>query len=117
MLFVVVTLRQGSRGALAGGLSVPDLDEWLTQRAGQPLSPAARLLAAPEALATFRLMRCVILQAPAAALADGLMQWPGTRALIRERLGPTALLVDEENVPALREAITQLGQKWESGQE
>ncbi len=44
-------------------------------------------------------------------LADGLLQWPGTRALIRERLGPTALVVAEEEVELLRQRLEELGVK------
>jgi hypothetical protein len=42
-------------------------------------------------------------------LADGLMQWPQTRELIAERLGPTALVVAEENVERLRERLRDAG--------
>lgn len=98
------------RRALENGWSLPDLDDWLTQRAGVRLSPAARLLAVPDASTSFQLERCLVLHAPTDALADGLMQWAGTRDLIRTRLGPTALLVAEEDVPRLREQMTVLQQ-------
>ena len=42
-------------------------------------------------------------------LADGLLQWPRTRELIADRLGPTALVVAEENVAALRERLNAAG--------
>jgi hypothetical protein len=37
------------------------------------------------------------------------MQWPTTRALVAERLGPTALAVAEENIEALRSRLAELG--------
>jgi hypothetical protein len=37
------------------------------------------------------------------------MQWPQTRELIAERLGPAALVVAEENVAALRERLSAAG--------
>jgi hypothetical protein len=55
------------------------------------------------------LKRLLILEVAGAELADGLMQWPATRALIDARVGPTALAVAEENVERLREQLRALG--------
>ena len=44
-----------------------------------------------------------------AEIADGLMQWPGTRGLVSARLGPTALSIEPENVAALEERLRELG--------
>jgi hypothetical protein len=38
------------------------------------------------------------------------MQLPATRSLIRARLGPTALLVADEDVAALHEQVGLIGQ-------
>ena len=51
----------------------------------------------------------LVLRVADAALADGLVQWPGTRGLIAERLGPTALAVAEEDVAALRDRLAEVG--------
>ena len=48
-------------------------------------------------------------------VADGLVQWPETRALIAERLGPTALAVAEENAAKLREQLGLLGMQVPEG--
>lgn len=98
------------RQALAQGWTIGDLDRWLMQRAGQPLSPAARLLALPEESASLRLRSCLVLHVPDELTADGLLQWPATRGLIRERLGPTALVVAAEDVPRLQQRLAELGQ-------
>jgi hypothetical protein len=37
------------------------------------------------------------------------MQWPQTRDLVAERLGPTAVVVDEEHLEALRRALAEIG--------
>jgi len=42
-------------------------------------------------------------------IADGLTQWPGTRELIAERLGPTSLSVAEENLAALKARLAEVG--------
>jgi hypothetical protein len=39
-------------------------------------------------------------------MADGAMQWSETRALIVEQLGPTAVVVAEENLEALRKVLS-----------
>ena len=50
-----------------------------------------------------------MLQVPTSEMADGLMQWPLTRALIEARLGPTVLAVAEKDVSVLRERLKMLG--------
>ncbi len=90
------------------GMSVPLLEVWFGQRTGGPLSPAARLLLAGAQTPPAELKRHLVLHVATPELADGLVQWPETRALIEERLGPTALAVAEENVASLREQLRLL---------
>ena len=91
------------------GLGVRELDEWFMQRSGQPLSAAARLLLTGAQAASPALRPQLVLHVATPELADGLVQWPGTRALIRERLGPTALVIAEEDVELLRQRLETLG--------
>lgn len=107
--------RESLHSALDRGTTIAGLDEWLTLRSGQPLSAAARLLAANDAAAEFHVDRCMVMKTPTPELADGLMQLKETRGLIRERLGPQALLVSEDDLPRLRDQIERLGQKMISG--
>jgi hypothetical protein len=53
--------------------------------------------------------RHLVLHVATPEMADGLVQWPETRALIVERLGPTALAVAEENIVNLRKQMHALG--------
>ena len=55
------------------------------------------------------LRRHLVLQLPSPELADGLIQWPLTRSLIEERVGPAAVVVAEENVAPLRERLQTIG--------
>jgi hypothetical protein len=48
-------------------------------------------------------------------MADGLMQWPETRRLLEERLGPLTLGVREDNLDALREKMRELGLELRGG--
>jgi hypothetical protein len=104
--------RASIQRALQDGWPLNEIDEWLTQRAGQPLSPAARLLAMPDETLEFQVESCLVLHAPTPVMADALLQWPITRPLIRTRLGPTALAVTAEDLPRLREAIEGLRQRF-----
>jgi hypothetical protein len=91
------------------GLSLRALEEWFSQRTPQPLSPAARLLMTGSQLPAAELHRHLVLHVATPELAEGLLQWPGTRSLIAERLGPMTLSVPEENVEVLRERLRGLG--------
>ncbi len=91
------------------GVSLRVLEEWFQQRTGGSISPAARLLLIGSQVPPGELRARLVLYVATPELADGLVQWPGTRSLIEERLGPTALAVAEENVKTLRERIGQLG--------
>ncbi len=95
--------------ARESGLTVAGMETWFGQRTGGPLSPAARLLLGTAQAAPAELRRHLVLHVPTPELADGLVQWPETRALIEERLGPTALAVSDENAPRLREQLVLLG--------
>jgi hypothetical protein len=103
-----------SMGSLArareSGVTATYLEEWFLQRTGGPMPPAARLLLGgiqTRSLAAFR--RQMILHVESAAVADGLVQWPATRRLISQRLGPTALVVPAECVDPLRKELETLG--------
>jgi hypothetical protein len=92
-----------------GGLGLRALEEWFVQRTGQPLSPAARLLLVGPLVPPLELRPQLVLHVSTPDVADGLVQWPGTRALIQARLGPTALVVAEEHVEELRKRLGELG--------
>jgi hypothetical protein len=92
-----------------GGLPFPVLEEWFVQRTGRPLSPAARLLLSGPQATPIELRKQLVLHVSDSAVADGLLQWPATRALIQDRLGPTALVVAEGHVEALRDRLHALG--------
>jgi hypothetical protein len=89
--------------------TLPTLEAWFQQRAGQPVSAAARLLLTGPQGPPASLRKHLVLHVAAPEIADGLMQWPITRALIEERLGPTSLSVADENLDALRQRLRALG--------
>jgi len=97
------------KAARAAGITQTVLETWFRQRTGQPLSPAARLLMAAGEVKAPYLQRHLVLHVADEETADGLMQWPQTRECIEARLGPTTLVVAEENVPLLRERLRNAG--------
>ncbi len=95
--------------ARAGGMTLGALEAWFQQRTGEPLPPAARLLMAGGEAPAARFQRHLVLHVANEETADGLMQWPPTRALIAARLGPTALAVEEEQADELRRRLKAAG--------
>jgi hypothetical protein len=91
------------------GINVTALEAWFQQRTGHSLSPAARLLLIGAELPSPELRRHLVLTVATEDLAEGLVQWPETRSLVEARLGPTALIVADENVGRLRERLAALG--------
>lgn len=96
-------------GGRDSGFGLRALEEWFPQRTGQQVSAAARLLLAASQVPPAELRRQLVLHVATPEMADGLVQWPGTRALIEARLGPTALAIAEQNLDLLRERLQTLG--------
>src|SRR5262249_48468366 len=97
-----------ARGADCG-LTLESLEHWFPNRCGQPLPDAARMLLAGRLAAPPRVRRLTVIQVTGEEVARGLLQWPETRSLIEEQIGPTTLVVDEESLAALQEKLTLLG--------
>jgi hypothetical protein len=110
-------LTPASLATQEGGVGLAAMESWFVQRTGRPLSPAARLLLTANQVPSPELKRLLVLDVATEELADGLQQWPGTRALVETRLGPTALVVLEANVPLLRERLATLGMNMQKPQE
>lgn len=91
------------------GLSLADLDQWCANRAGAPLSPAARLLFAGSGGMAAEVRTRLVVTLPSEAVADGVCQWPPTADLLDDRLGPAAVAVSEENIAALMENLKLVG--------
>lgn len=95
--------------AVAAGFGIADLDAWFMSRTGFPLSPAGRLIVLGPSLPAPSAERVTVVQVASEAVADGLMQWPPTRELIAERLGPAALVVDDDRLPEFRNVLAAIG--------
>jgi hypothetical protein len=91
------------------GMSPQSLETWFQQRAGRSASPAALLLLNANQGVPSSLRPMLVLHVGSAEMADGLLQWPATRELIQERLGPTSVSVAAENVEALKKQLETLG--------
>jgi hypothetical protein len=97
------------RRATATGYSLADLDAWFTARAGHALPPAGRLFVLGPQLPAPTAERHLVIHLPTAEVADGLVQWPTTAELVEQRLGPTAVVVNEANLLRFKEVLEGLG--------
>lgn len=97
------------RRAAELGLTLADIDQWFLDRTGAVLSAAGRLFLSGAKLPPPSATRQTVVRFPTDATTDGVMQWPQTRELIAERLGPTAVVVDEEHLESLRRALGEIG--------
>jgi hypothetical protein len=106
--------RPSLASARKAGLQLPALEEWFELRCGQPLTPAARLLATADETQTLQFEKLIVLVVHDSLVADGLMQLPQTRELIHERLGPRVLSVRAENVAGLRDRLAVLNVRFDA---
>jgi hypothetical protein len=91
------------------GLTLAELDQWSTSRAGGPLAASARLLLAGSAGVTGEVRRRLVLTLPSEAVTDGVCQWPETADLLEDRLGPCAVAVAEEDADELLRRLAAVG--------
>ncbi len=100
---------QSLRRAADLGLSLSEIDAWFIDRTGAPLSPAGRLFLLGSQLPPPSASRRLVVQFASREIADGVMQWPESKRLVAERLGPTAMVVEEDQLAAFRQALTDVG--------
>jgi XPB/Ssl2-like helicase family protein len=97
------------RSARQQGMTWAVLEAWFEQRTGMPGSPAAKFLFGATDVPPFEFRRQIVLHVAAVETADGLLQWPGTQTYLQGRLGPTALVVAENDVEPLAAVLRDLG--------
>jgi hypothetical protein len=97
------------RRTLESGRSLADIDSWFGDRTGSPLSSAGRLLLLGSQLPAPQAVRLLVVKLPTPDIADGVLQWPQTRAFVSERLGPVAVSVDESVFAGFCAALAELG--------
>jgi hypothetical protein len=97
--------------AFRQGLTMTQLTDWYQRRTGATIPASIRLLASARSrsIPPLSTARRLILNAPTAEILDGLLQHPGTRSLLDERLGPCAVVVPDERLPQLKQVLRELG--------
>ncbi|QEL16485.1 hypothetical protein [Limnoglobus roseus] len=106
------TLRQ----ATEQGQSLDELDRWFVSRTGNPLTPAGRLFVTGPTVSSPVTETCRIVRLSSVEIADGIVQWPETCGLILDRLGPTVVMIEEENLTRLREVLAEIGVQLKDSQ-
>lgn len=106
----VITPASIARG-IENGMSAATLSHWFTRRTDADIPPAVRLLllASQSRVPPFATNRPLVLHARSAELIDGLVQHPSTRIHLGERLGPTSVVVPDDELEAFRVALDRLG--------
>jgi hypothetical protein len=99
--------------ALQTGWKMEDVNRWFVDRTGSPLTATGKLFLSAASLPASLVSKRLVLQLPTAEVADGIVQWPPTARLVEDRLGPTAVTVDEANLTQLVELLTELGVRVE----
>ena len=66
-----------------GAMQLQALEEWFRQRTGRPPTPAVKLLLGADRLPAAEMRTELVLHVASPEVADGLLQWPGTRGLFR----------------------------------
>ena len=97
------------RGLTGDNSGLADLDGWFESRTGAPMPAAARLFATGPDTRPAKVETLVVLRFPSAEITDGVCQWPVTADRVADRLGPTTVAVDAEEVTQLVADLTQLG--------
>ena len=97
--------------ATDSGMTVEQLDRWFMTRSGEPLSAAGRMLLERATISSPNVVSFLVLQVESEAIADGLMQWPETAQYLGDRLGPQAIIIEQESIEPLREVLAGLGIK------
>ncbi len=95
------------------GLTVEDLETWFLNRCGHPLPDSIHLIMTGKTFPPVGHQRLEVIRVEDPKIADGLLQWPGTRDLIEERLGPTSLVIAEEQVSVFKDRLATLGIQME----
>ncbi len=106
----VVTPASLARAA-ENGMTPAQMTRWFQQRTGEDVPSAVRLLlhAAGPRVEPFPTRRPVVMTTPTADLLDGLLQHPSTGEFLGERLGPTTVIVPDDALEGLRQALADLG--------
>jgi hypothetical protein len=105
-----ITSESLQRG-LDRGMGTPWLSEWFERRAGRQVPAAVELLLLAKSARAPRLKaaKIVVLRAPTPQVLEGLRQLPATGSFLGESLGPTSAAIPEDQVPALRNVLKDLG--------
>jgi hypothetical protein len=100
---------QSIRRAAEQGYALADIDTWFVDRTGVALSAAGRLFLVAPQMSPPSVDRLLVVQFVTPEVTDGVMQWPASAGLVRQRLGPTAVVVDEEAFEAFRRVLAEIG--------
>ena len=105
----VITSESLQRG-INRGMGPPWLSEWFERRAGRAIPAAVELLLLAKSSRVPRLKaaKIIVVTVPSAEVLEGLRQLPMTRSFLGEVLGPTSVVVAENQLAALQSVLEEL---------
>lgn len=90
------------------GLGRAELEQWFMDRTGHPPTPAARLLSTNHQGMQTTVENLIVVSLPV-EVVDGLVQWPESKRLIRERLGKTHLSIAHDQLETFIQLLSNFG--------
>jgi hypothetical protein len=90
------------------GLGRAELEQWFMDRTGHPPTPAARLLSTNHQGMQTTVENLIVVSLPV-EVVDGLVQWPESKRLIRERLGKTHLSIARDQLETFIQLLSNFG--------
>ncbi len=87
------------------GISSANFNDWFMHRAGIPMTPSVKMMFQGISKEEILFAEYLIFRVPNPSIADGLMQWPASRALILEQIGPCHLAIAHNHKDSLIELL------------
>jgi len=99
------------RRAMGRGISATQLSEWFARRTDGAIPPALKLLlmVRTSRVPSLKAARSIVLNVGSVELLNGLVQHPVTSPLLGERLGPTCVVIPDDQMLPLQKALKELG--------
>ncbi|MFO0938529.1 MAG: helicase-associated domain-containing protein [Gemmataceae bacterium] len=97
------------RSHIDRGMTRDELNQWFVVRTGHAMPPAIALFAFGPDSTSPSVARELVVRFDSSEIVDGLLQWPITAQLVKERLGPQTVAVAPEKLEELTMELGKIG--------
>jgi hypothetical protein len=91
-------------------------DEWFISRTGHAMPSTVALFSTAQQLTPMTSSEEIVVRFPNEESCSGAMTWPVTAGLIRERIGPSTVIVNRDSVDQLQSELRQIGLDWKKNE-